>query len=70
MAAILVIPAMILLVKTLISGIFKRSAVALEENGKAEEEGGAGIVLQPVLPGVNMPVSELGYYFVTLCICR
>ena len=82
-AALLVIPAMILLVKTLLSGIFKRSGSgALDEDpgvsgvtdGAAAKASSSddhqGVVLQPVLPGVNLPISELGYYFITLCICR
>lgn len=67
---------MIFLVKTLISAIFKRSALDGDSVAESGGDGSAiksqdqGIVLQPVLPGVNLPMGELGYYFLTLCICR
>ncbi len=63
-SALLLIPAMVLLVQTLVSQVV---SLAGSEGGSASD--GGGVVLQPVLPGVNMPLGELGYYFVTLLIC-
>ncbi|XP_059084190.1 membrane-bound transcription factor site-2 protease-like [Tigriopus californicus] len=60
-SAFLVIPAMILLVKTFIEAL-----VPLNSELRPKYQ---GIVLQPVMPGVNMPISELGYYFLTLLSC-
>lgn len=59
--ALLVIPSMILLVKTLIDAVVPLHPVLRSKY--------QGIVLQPVMPGVNMPIGELGYYFLTLLSC-
>ena len=63
-SALLLIPAMVLLVQTLVSNL-----VQVFGSESAVEQQGSVIVLQPVLPGVNMPLGELGYYFVTLLTC-
>jgi len=64
-SALLLIPAMVLLVQTLVNNLMQIFGSELAE----QESQGTVIVLQPVLPGVNMPLGELGYYFVTLLIC-
>uniref|UniRef100_A0A0K2TFV5 Membrane-bound transcription factor site-2 protease n=1 Tax=Lepeophtheirus salmonis TaxID=72036 RepID=A0A0K2TFV5_LEPSM len=61
-SALLVIPSMVLLVKTLIE------SWTFEREGKSDSAR-QSMILQPVLPGVNMPVGDLGYYFVSLLIC-
>jgi len=63
-SALLLIPAMVLLVQTLVNNL-----VQVFGSESAVEQQGTVIVLQPVLPGVNMPLGELGYYFVTLLTC-
>lgn len=63
-SALLLIPAMVLLVQTLVNNL-----VQVFGSESAMEQQGSVFVLQPVLPGVNMPLGELGYYFVTLLIC-
>lgn len=55
---IMILPATILLVITAYKNIQN-----LRHDVKEE------VVLQPVLPGVNLPGSELPLYFVTLLIC-
>lgn len=55
-SSLLIIPAVCLLVVTLF-GHFR------------EEKEKETVVIQPVLPGVNVPNSELGYYFVSLLLC-
>ncbi|KAJ8918925.1 hypothetical protein NQ315_016827 [Exocentrus adspersus] len=32
-------------------------------------EGGSKAIIQPIIPGVNLPVSELGYYSLALVVC-
>lgn len=56
---LLCIPSMILLASTAIV-----SFENLRQNNRQEEA-----ALQPVLPGVNLPKSDLLYYFITLLIC-
>ena len=63
-SALLLVPAMVLLVQTLVNNLVQ---VFGSESGV--ELQGTVIILQPVLPGVNMPLGELGYYFITLLIC-
>eukprot|EP00096_Caligus_rogercresseyi_P011086 TRINITY_DN4261_c0_g2_i1.p1 TRINITY_DN4261_c0_g2~~TRINITY_DN4261_c0_g2_i1.p1 ORF type:complete len:481 (-),score=127.64 TRINITY_DN4261_c0_g2_i1:5-1447(-) len=63
-SALLVIPSMVLLVKTLVETIQRKTGD--QEGGEQQKQ---SIILQPVLPGVNMPVGDLGYYFITLLIC-
>lgn len=63
-SALLLIPAMVFLVQTLVNNL-----VQVFGSESAVEQQGTVIVLQPVLPGVNMPLGELGYYFVTLLTC-
>ena len=64
-SALLLIPAMVLLVQTLVNNLMQIFGSELAE----QESQGTVIVLQPVLPGVNMPLGELGYYFIPLLIC-
>ncbi len=59
---LLVLPSMVLLVKTLFGALLPKDTAGTE--GSQDR-----VVLQPVLPGVNLPLSELGYYFVTLLVC-
>ena len=60
LSSLLLVPAMVLLVRTLVFALMPATARA-----DADDR----IVLQPVLPGVNMPLEDLGYYFVTLLVC-
>ena len=61
-SVLLILPSLVLLVKTLCDAVFISSEDADGAHSQA-------IVLQPVLPGVNMPLADFGYYFVTLLIC-
>jgi S2P endopeptidase len=63
-SALLIVPAMFLLVQTLVTNL-----ISLFGSEVWEEQPSDRIVLQPVLPGVNMPLSELPYYFITLLVC-
>ena len=58
LTVVLIVPSLILLVSTALTSIrnFSRS-----ENNEA--------VLQPVLPGVNLPSSDFVHYTITLAIC-
>lgn len=55
---LLCIPSMILLASTAVV-----SFENLRQNKKEEA------ALQPVLPGVNLPKSDILYYFITLLVC-
>jgi len=55
-SSLLIIPAISLLVITLVGQLSKA-------------EGEDRVVIHPVLPGVNVPNSELGYYFLSLLVC-
>lgn len=56
-STLLILPSIYLLLKTLVEQLGSSSAT--------EDR----LVIQPVLPGVNIPSSELGYYFLSLLIC-
>ncbi len=62
---LLVFPSMVLLVRTLLNAILPAPASAEGDSERNTDR----IVLQPVLPGVNLPLGDLGYYFVTLLVC-
>ena len=62
-SALLLIPSLVLLVKTLIGACFGGGSAPV--NGDNNDR----FVLQPVLPGVNMPLTEFGYYFLALLLC-
>jgi len=38
-------------------------------DGSGDGSNGDQLVIQPILPGVNIPNSELGYYFISLLVC-
>ncbi|KAJ8951522.1 hypothetical protein NQ318_000219 [Aromia moschata] len=56
-ASLVLLPiAIILLVYSLIQNVFGSS-------------GESKVVLEPIVPGINLPASELGYYSLTLIVC-
>jgi len=55
-ASLLIIPAVYILVSTLVDSLTK-------------DEKEDRVVIQPVLPGVNIPNADLGYYFISLLVC-
>jgi len=61
LASLLIPVAIYILIKNLIReiGIFESFHV----------DGSDQLVIQPVLPGINIPNSELGYYFISLLLC-
>jgi len=76
LASFAVMPAMLLLARTLIKALSFSTSVGQVESAPTVISAGepAGdpedaILLQPVLPGVNLPLSELGYYFAALLAC-
>ena len=58
-SSLLILPSMILLIHTL-----QHHLIPGDTNNTTDR-----VVLQPVLPGVNLPPSELLYYFTSLLIC-
>ena len=57
-SSLLIIPSIYILIVALI-----------DQLSPNEDQTRSKVVIQPVLPGVNIPNSELGYYFVSLLVC-
>lgn len=64
-SVLLILPAMLLLVRTFISNLlwlFEDKAVKTSGDGDS-------FVLTPVVPGLNMPLARTGHYVLTLLVC-